>query len=164
MTKRICIVTGTRADYGLLRWAMEGIRQSPVLELQLIATGMHLSPEFGLTVEAIESDGFQVDRKVEMLLSSDTAVGVTKSTGLGLIGFADALAELRPDLRLVLGDDSLPRSAREQVEAGRCAWYGCSTDAAIAARIHPCRPDNAVPLAAPPPTRYPSASVQRLNK
>ncbi|EGV27990.1 UDP-N-acetyl-D-glucosamine 2-epimerase, UDP-hydrolysing [Thiorhodococcus drewsii AZ1] len=104
MTKRICVVTGTRAEYGLLRWVMEGIRQSPVLELQLIATGMHLSPEFGLTVEAIEADGFQVDRKVEMLLSSDTRVGVTKSMGLGMIGFADALAELQPDLLLVLGD------------------------------------------------------------
>ncbi len=102
--KRICIVTGTRAEYGLLRWVMEGIRQSPLLELQLIATGMHLSPEFGMTVEAIKADGFQVDRKVEMLLSSDTAVGVTKSMGLGMIGFADALAELRPDLMLVLGD------------------------------------------------------------
>ncbi len=104
MTKRICIVTGTRAEYGLLRWVMEGIRQSTLLELQLIATGIHLSPEFGLTVEAIEADGFHVDRKVEMLFSSDTAVGVTKSMGLGMIGFADALAELRPDLMLVLGD------------------------------------------------------------
>lgn len=102
--KKICVVTGTRAEYGLLRWVMEGIRQSPVLELQLIATGMHLSPEFGLTVEAIVEDGFQVNRKVEMLLSSDTAVGVTKSMGLGMIGFADALAELKPDLMLVLGD------------------------------------------------------------
>lgn len=102
--KKICVVTGTRAEYGLLRWVMEGIRQSPVLELQLIATGMHLSPEFGLTVEAIESDGFQVDRKVEMLLSSDTSVGVTKSMGLGMIGFADALAELKPNLMVVLGD------------------------------------------------------------
>ncbi|SEK59493.1 UDP-N-acetylglucosamine 2-epimerase [Ectothiorhodospira marina] len=102
--KKICVVTGTRAEYGLLRWVMEGIRQSPALELQLIATGMHLSPEFGLTVEAIEEDGFQVDRKVEMLLSSDTAVGVTKSMGLGMIGFADALAELKPDLMVVLGD------------------------------------------------------------
>ena len=102
--KKICVVTGTRAEYGLLRWVMEGIRQSPVLELQLIATGMHLSPEFGLTVEAIEEDGFQVDRKVEMLLSSDTAIGVTKSMGLGMIGFADAVAELKPDLMLVLGD------------------------------------------------------------
>ena len=102
--KTICVVTGTRAEYGLLRWVMEGIRQSPYLELQVIATGMHLSPEFGLTVKAIEDDGFRVDRKVEMLLSSDTAVGVTKSMGLGMIGFADALAELSPDLVLVLGD------------------------------------------------------------
>lgn len=102
--KKICVVTGTRAEYGLLRWVMEGIRKSPSLELQLIATGMHLSPEFGLTVEAIEADGFQVDRKIEMLLSSDTSVGITKSMGLGMIGFAEALAELRPDLVLVLGD------------------------------------------------------------
>lgn len=102
--KKICVVTGTRAEYGLLRWVMEGIRQSTVLDLQLIATGMHLSPEFGLTVSAIEDDGFHVDRKVEMLLSSDTPVGVTKSMGLGMIGFADALAELKPDMLLVLGD------------------------------------------------------------
>jgi GDP/UDP-N,N'-diacetylbacillosamine 2-epimerase (hydrolysing) len=102
--KKICVVTGTRAEYGLLRWVMEGIRQSSELELQLIATGMHLSPEFGMTVEAIEENGFKIDRKVEMLLSSDTAVGVTKSMGLGMIGFADALAALKPDLVLVLGD------------------------------------------------------------
>ncbi|MDC1036195.1 UDP-N-acetylglucosamine 2-epimerase [Alphaproteobacteria bacterium] len=102
--KKICAVTGTRAEYGLLRWVMEGIRQSPELELQLIATGMHLSPEFGMTVEEIEADGFMIDRNVEMLLSSDTAMGVTKSMGLGMIGFADALAELKPDLMLVLGD------------------------------------------------------------
>jgi GDP/UDP-N,N'-diacetylbacillosamine 2-epimerase (hydrolysing) len=102
--KKICVITGTRAEYGLLRWVMEGIQKSPYLELQVVATGMHLSPEFGLTVQAIEDDGFRVDRKVEMLLSSDTAVGVTKSMGLGMIGFADALAELKPDLVLVLGD------------------------------------------------------------
>ena len=102
--KNICVVTGTRAEYGLLRWVLEGVRQSSRLELQLIATGMHLSPEFGMTVETIEADGFIIDRKVEILISSDTAVGVTKSMGLGMIGFADALAELKPDLVLVLGD------------------------------------------------------------
>lgn len=102
--KKICIITGTRAEYGLLRWVMEGVRQSPKLELQLVVTGMHLSPEFGITAEAIEADGFTIDRKVEMLLSSDTAVGVTKSMGLGMIGFADALDELKPDLILILGD------------------------------------------------------------
>ena len=72
--KNICVVTGTRADYGLLRWVMEGIRNSHELGLQVIATGMHLSPEFGLTVNEIESDGFVITRRVEMLLSSDTLV------------------------------------------------------------------------------------------
>ena len=102
--RKICVVTGTRAEYGLLRWVIEGISKSPVLELQLIATGMHLSPEFGLTEQEIEFDGHRIDRKVEMLLSSDTPVGITKSIGLGLIGFADVFAELKPDLLLILGD------------------------------------------------------------
>ncbi len=102
--KKICVVTGSRAEYGLLRWVLEGIRQSSELELQLVVTGAHLSPEFGMTVNAIESDGFPINRKVEMLLSSDTAVGLTKSMGLGMIGFADVLPELKPDLVMVLGD------------------------------------------------------------
>ena len=72
VSRKICVVTGTRAEYGLLRWVIDGIFKSPVLELQLIATGMHLSPEFGLTVQDIEADGYQIVRKVEMLLSSDT--------------------------------------------------------------------------------------------
>ena len=83
---------------------MEGIRNSSELNLQVIATGMHLSPEFGLTYREIEKDGFRIDRKVEMLLSSDTPVGITKSMGLGMIGFADALKDLMPDLVIVLGD------------------------------------------------------------
>lgn len=102
--RRICVVTGSRADYGLLRWLMEEIRDDPVLELQVIATGMHLSPEFGLTYRAIEEDGLVIDAKVEMLLSSDTPVGIAKSVGLGVIGFADALDRLRPDMLVVLGD------------------------------------------------------------
>ncbi len=102
--RKICVVTGTRAEYGLLRWVIQGIQDSEVLNLQLMVTGMHLSPEFGLTVQEIEIDGFCIDRKVEMLLSSDSPVGITKSMGLAMIGFADALAELRPDLLLVLGD------------------------------------------------------------
>lgn len=102
--KKVCVVTGTRAEYGLLKWAMDGIRRSSTLDLQVIATGMHLAPEFGLTIREIELDGFPVDRCVEMLLSSDTPVGVTKSMGLGVIGFADALAELKPDILVVLGD------------------------------------------------------------
>lgn len=104
MSRRICVVTGTRAEYGLLRWVMEGIRKAPDLELQTIVTGMHLSPEFGLTYRDIEQDGFAIDRKIEMLLSSDTAVGLAKSMGLGLIGFGEALQELRPDIIVVLGD------------------------------------------------------------
>ncbi len=104
MTRKICVITGTRAEYGLLRWVMQGIKDDPELMLQLIATGMHLSPEFGLTYHEIEQDGFKIDRKVEMLTSSDTPVGIAKSMGLGLVGFADALNELRPDLIVVLGD------------------------------------------------------------
>ena len=104
MKRKICIVTGTRAEYGLLRWVMEGIREAQELELQVIATGMHLSPEFGLTYREIEKDGFCIDHKVEMLLSSDTPAGLSKSMGLGLIGFGEALQQLQPDLMLVLGD------------------------------------------------------------
>ena len=104
MSRKICVITGTRADYGLLRWVMQGIKDDAELTLQIIATGMHLSPEFGLTYREIENDGFQIDRKVEMLTSSDTSVGIAKSMGLGLIGFADALDDLKPDLIVVLGD------------------------------------------------------------
>jgi GDP/UDP-N,N'-diacetylbacillosamine 2-epimerase (hydrolysing) len=104
MSRKICVISGTRADYGLVRWVMQGIKDDPELKLQVIATGMHLSPEFGLTYREIEEDGFHIDRKVEMLTSSDTAVGIAKSMGLGLIGFADALNDLKPDLIVVLGD------------------------------------------------------------
>ena len=102
--KKICVVTGSRAEYGLLQLVMDAIKNSPELELQVIATGMHLSPEFGLTYREIEKDCFHIDIKVEMLLSSDTPVGITKSMGVGMIGFADAFNELKPDLLLVLGD------------------------------------------------------------
>jgi GDP/UDP-N,N'-diacetylbacillosamine 2-epimerase (hydrolysing) len=101
--KRICVVTGSRAEFGLLRGLMEEIRAHDTLELQVAVTGMHLSPEFGLTVTEVEQD-FHVDRRVEMLLSSDSAAGVAKSMGLGLIGFADVWQELRPDLVVLLGD------------------------------------------------------------
>lgn len=104
MSRKICVITGTRAEYGLMRWVMQGIKDDHDLTLQIIATGMHLSPEFGLTYRQIEQDGFIIDRKVEMLISSDTTVGVAKSMGLGLIGMADALNELKPDLIVVLGD------------------------------------------------------------
>lgn len=104
MSRRVCVVTGSRAEYGLLRWLMKGIREHPALELQVVVTGMHLSPVFGLTYRELLEDGFAIDRKVEMLLDSDTAVGLSKSVGLGTIGFADALADLAPDLLVVLGD------------------------------------------------------------
>jgi GDP/UDP-N,N'-diacetylbacillosamine 2-epimerase (hydrolysing) len=104
VARKICVVTGTRAEYGLLRYLMQVLRDAEDLHLKVVATGMHLSPEFGLTYREIEADGFTIDRKVEMLLSSDTAVGIAKATGLGMIGFADAISELSPDLIVVLGD------------------------------------------------------------
>ncbi|MDC0831681.1 UDP-N-acetylglucosamine 2-epimerase [Geitlerinema sp. CS-897] len=104
MSRKIGIVTGTRAEYGLLYWLMKEIQSDPDLELQVVATGMHLSPEFGLTYKVIEKDGFSIDAKVEMLMSSDTPVGIAKSIGLGTIGFADALERLKPDILVVLGD------------------------------------------------------------
>ena len=104
MTRKICVVTGTRAEFGLLRWLMQKIQSDPELELQVIATGMHLSPEFGLTYREIEHAGFKISAKVEMLLSADTSTAVTKSMGLGLISFADAYDRLAPDLIVLLGD------------------------------------------------------------
>ena len=102
--RTICVVTGTRAEYGLMRWLMRELQADGEFRLQVIATGAHLSPEFGLTAREIEADGIKIDRSVEMLLSSDTAVGIAKSMGLGMIGFADALHEMHPDLVVVLGD------------------------------------------------------------
>jgi GDP/UDP-N,N'-diacetylbacillosamine 2-epimerase (hydrolysing) len=104
MKRRVCVVTGTRAEFGLLRWLMQEIKETPELALQVVATGMHLSPEYGLTYREIEQAGFSIDYKVEMLLGANTATAVTKSVGLGVIGFADAYAGLKPDLIVVLGD------------------------------------------------------------
>jgi GDP/UDP-N,N'-diacetylbacillosamine 2-epimerase (hydrolysing) len=104
MSKRkICVVTGTRAEYGLLYWLMKEIENDIDLELQLIVTGMHLSPEFGLTYKEIEKE-FKIDKKIEMLLSSDTPIGISKSMGLAQISFAEAYNELKPDILVVLGD------------------------------------------------------------
>lgn len=102
--RTICVVTGARAEYGLLRRLIDAIDSSNVLSLQLVVTGAHLSPEFGLTVQEIIEDGHHVSRTIEILLSSDTTVGVAKSMGLGVISFADALSDLKPDLLLILGD------------------------------------------------------------
>jgi UDP-hydrolysing UDP-N-acetyl-D-glucosamine 2-epimerase len=102
--RRICAITGSRAEYGLLYWVLHDLRAAPDVELQLVVTGMHLAPEFGLTVREIECDGFAIARRVDMLLSGDTPAAVAKSIGLGVIGMSDALEALVPDLVLVLGD------------------------------------------------------------
>lgn len=102
--RKICVVTGSRAEYGLLSGLMRAIQEDKDLQLQVIATNMHLSPEFGLTYREIEKDGFRIDKKVQMLLSSDTPNATTKSVGLATIGFADAYEDLQPDLIVVLGD------------------------------------------------------------
>ena len=102
--RKICVITGTRAEFGLLRPLIELIANDNKLQLQLIATGMHLSPEFGYTLNEITDAGFVVDKKVECLLSSDSSIGVSKTIALAISGFADALAELTPDLVVVLGD------------------------------------------------------------
>lgn len=102
--RKICVITGTRAEFGLLRPLIELIANDKELQLQLIATGMHLSPEFGYTLNEITEAGFMVDKKVECLLSSDSSVGVSKTIALAVSGFADALDDLAPDLVVVLGD------------------------------------------------------------
>ncbi|HBF39618.1 MAG TPA: UDP-N-acetylglucosamine 2-epimerase (hydrolyzing) [Firmicutes bacterium] len=102
--KKIAVATGTRAEYGLLYWLLKEIQEDPDLELQLIVTGSHLAPEYGLTYREIERDGFEINEKVSMLVSSDTANGTTKSMGLELIGMADALERLTPDVLVLLGD------------------------------------------------------------
>jgi GDP/UDP-N,N'-diacetylbacillosamine 2-epimerase (hydrolysing) len=104
MKRKICVITGTRAEYGLLQLLIQGLKDDPQTLLQLVVTGMHLSPEFGSSYRNIENDGFFIDRKVEMLLSSDSDVGIGKSFGLGVIGFVEAISELSPHLILVLGD------------------------------------------------------------
>lgn len=104
MARKIAVITATRAEYGLLSPLMKEIQTDPDLELQVIVTGAHLSPEFGLTWKEIEEDGFPIHKRVEMLLSGDSPVAVTKSLGVGIIGFADALSELKPDILVILGD------------------------------------------------------------
>jgi UDP-hydrolysing UDP-N-acetyl-D-glucosamine 2-epimerase len=101
---KICVVTGTRAEYGLLQPVMQAIKDDINLELQLVVTGMHLSPEFGLTYKVIENDGFEITENVEMLLSSDTSIGIAKAIGLGTISFSEVLNRLNPDFMMLLGD------------------------------------------------------------
>lgn len=104
LARKIAVVTGSRAEYGLLYWVLRDLREAPDLELQLIVTGMHLAPEFGMTVREIERDGFEIAQRVESLVSSDSPGGTAKSMALGLIGMSDALERLSPDVVLLLGD------------------------------------------------------------
>lgn len=102
--RKVLVVTGTRAEYGLMRWVLQYLHDDSEIELQIVATGMHLSPEFGLTYKTIIEDGFVISRKIEMLLSSDTSIGLSKSMGLGMISFSEVYSDLNPDIVLVLGD------------------------------------------------------------
>lgn len=102
--RKICIVTGSRAEYGLLKPIIKLIDNSPKLKLQLVVTGMHLSKEYGFTLNEVLKDKFHINKRLETLMSSDTAVGISKSVGLGIISFAEALEDLNPDVVLILGD------------------------------------------------------------
>lgn len=102
--KRVCIVTATRAEYGLLKPIILKLQAQNNLEVRVVATGMHLSPEFGMTCQEIEQDGIRLDRKIEILLSADTSSAISKSMGLAMISFADYFSERKPDLLIVLGD------------------------------------------------------------
>ena len=138
MARRIAVMTGTRAEYGLLYWLIKGIEDDPDLELKLIVTGMHLSPEFGSTWRNVQEDGFEIAAKVEMLLSSDTPVGVAKSAGLGVIGFAEALERIDPHILVILGDRfealaaataaHIMRIPVAHIHGGECT-YGAMDDA-----------------------------------
>lgn len=104
MSRKICFVTSGRADYGLLRWVMQGVKDDPELHLQVIVTGMHLSPTYGLTYQEIEADGFFIDACVEILGSPDLSLDVTESMALAITGVTKAINDLEPDLLIVLGD------------------------------------------------------------
>ena len=102
--KKVCIITGSRAEYGLLKPLIKKLKDSKSLELQIIATCTHLSPEFGLTYQEIENDGFKINEKIEILLSSDTSIGISKSMGLAMISFCEAFDRLKPNIIIILGD------------------------------------------------------------
>ncbi|GAB6862945.1 UDP-N-acetylglucosamine 2-epimerase [Haloplanus litoreus] len=109
--RSICVVTGTRAEYGLLQSPMEHIKATEDLQLQVVATGMHLSPRYGNTYEEIEADGFDIDRKIDMLIDADSGFSMAKSTGIGMMGLAEAFRDLAPDIVLILGDRDEPLAA-----------------------------------------------------
>ena len=102
--KKVCIVTASRSEYGLLRWLIDEVNNDHQLCLQLIVTGTHLSPEFGLTYTEIEKDGYEINEKVDMQISSSDQSGIVKSMGICSIGFSDVFDRLKPDVVIVLGD------------------------------------------------------------
>lgn len=104
MNRKILVVTGTRAEYGLLKWLMQGIKDDSELILQVVATGMHLSSTFGFTYKEIENDGFNIDKKIDIIGDSDTNIDISESIAKGIIGFAKAFEVLEPDLIILLGD------------------------------------------------------------
>ena len=101
---KICAVSGSRADWGLLTAPLAMLRDSPAFALQIVVTGQHLTPDSGGGLRVIEQEGFEIDARIDMQLASDSAVAVTKSMGLAVIGFAEVLDRLSPDLLFVLGD------------------------------------------------------------
>jgi GDP/UDP-N,N'-diacetylbacillosamine 2-epimerase (hydrolysing) len=104
LKRKICVYTSTRAEYGLLRSVLQEIQSAKTLQLQILASGMHLSPEFGMTIQEIRADGFEPDETIEILLSGDTPTAICKSMGLAMIGYGEALQRLKPDMLVVLGD------------------------------------------------------------
>lgn len=102
--RRVCVVTGSRADYGLLRWLMQDVADDPGLVLQVVATGSHLSPAFGLTRREIEADGFVLNAAVDLAQEGDSRLAVAQATGRAVVGIAEALERLAPDLVVLLGD------------------------------------------------------------
>src|SRR5688572_1932214 len=102
--KKLCVVTSSRADYGLLYNTLKKIKETPAFELQLVVSGTHLSPEFGYTIDFIVKDGFRIDKKVEIIQPGDDHRAIGKTAGLAVSGFTEAFAELKPDAILVLGD------------------------------------------------------------
>ena len=104
MQKKMCVLTATRAEYGLLRSVIKKLSEDKYFDVKIVATGAHLSPDHGLTYKEIEADGFLIDKKIEILLSSDTPSSISKSMGLAMIGFADYFLESKPDGLIVLGD------------------------------------------------------------
>jgi UDP-N-acetylglucosamine 2-epimerase (non-hydrolysing)/GDP/UDP-N,N'-diacetylbacillosamine 2-epimerase (hydrolysing) len=104
MRRKVCVLTGSRSEYGILRPVLFSIRDSPSLELSIIVTGMHLSPQYGYTISDIENDGLCINAKVDMMLDSSSAIAMAKSVGIGVIGLSQVLETLKPDIIVVAGD------------------------------------------------------------